>query len=86
MFAIIYFVLVYFKFVCFVFFRIVLILLCICLTFFFVVCSGFFWIFFCMFNEVSEVVSFIVVNLFFVSHEKVSFGLIEIVVGINSVL
>ena len=34
MFAIIYFVLEYFKFVCFVFFRIVLILLCIRLTFF----------------------------------------------------
>ena len=39
-----------------------------------------------MFNEMYEVVSFIVVNLFLVSHEKVSFGLIEIVVGVNSVL
>ena len=42
MYVIIYFVLVYFKFVCLVVFRIVLILLCICLIFFLSFVADFF--------------------------------------------
>ena len=87
MFSIIYFVSVYFKFVCFVFFRIVLILLCIRPTFFCRLQRIFFVNYFVYLMRCVKLFHLLWLICFsFPMKKKVSFGLIEIVVGINSVL